>query len=96
MPKPIATPEIAPGRKPPASTKDEPYKLVDVNPASARASADSLIQQLRSASGQPELRDRARDRAKAMRWWSIFDSVLVAVVVWALIALAVVFVAYRR
>jgi hypothetical protein len=31
-----------------------------------------------------------------MRWWSTFDSVLVAVVVWALIALAVVFVAYRR
>ena len=31
-----------------------------------------------------------------MRWWSIFDRVLVAVVVWALIALAVVLVAYRR
>ena len=93
MPKPVATAEIAPGRKPPAPTKDEP---VDADPAAAKASVDSLIQQLRAASGQPELRDRARDRAKAMRWWSIFDSVLVAVVVWALIALAVVFVAYRR
>jgi hypothetical protein len=31
-----------------------------------------------------------------MRWWSIFDSVLVAVVVWALVALAAFCVAYWR
>jgi hypothetical protein len=79
--------------KPQAPTNDEP---VDADPAAAKAAVDSLIQQLRAASGQPELQDRARDQAKAERWWLTFDRMLVAVVVWAFIVLAVVWVAYWR
>jgi hypothetical protein len=79
-----------------APTKEEPHKPTDADPAAAKAAVDSLIQQLRAASGQPELQDRARDRAEAERWWLTFDRLLVAVVVWALIALAVVYVAFRR
>jgi hypothetical protein len=54
--------------KPPAPTNDEPHKPTEADPAAAKAAVDSLIQQLRAASGQPELQDRARDQAKAGRW----------------------------
>jgi hypothetical protein len=83
-------------KKPQASTNDETHKPTDADPAAAKAAVDSLIQQLRAAPGQPELHYRARDRAKAGRWWLTFDRVLVAVVAWALIVLAAVYVAYWR
>ena len=76
-------------KKPPAPRKDEPHKPADADPAAAKASIDSLTQQLRAAPGQP----RSSQSDEVL---STFDSVLVAVVVWALIALAVVYVAYRR
>jgi hypothetical protein len=66
--------------KPPTPTNDEPHKPGGADPAAAKAAVDSLIQQLRAASGQPELRDLARDRAEAERRWLTFDRVLVAVV----------------
>jgi hypothetical protein len=73
-------------------TKDEPHKPADTSPASAKAAVDALIKQLRAVPGQPAL----LDRADAIRGWSTFDRVLVAVAVLVLFALAVVYVALWR
>src|ERR1700758_1041788 len=52
--------------KRPPPTEDETHKPAHAEPASAKAQFDALIKQLRTAPGQPEL----RDRAKAVRGWS--------------------------
>jgi hypothetical protein len=77
-------------KKPPAPPEDEPYKPADADPAAAKASFDALIQQLRATPGQPEL----QDRTKRMREWSTFDRALLAVAVFVLFALAVVYAAF--
>jgi hypothetical protein len=76
-------------QKQPAPTKDE---WAAVGSEAAKASFDALIEQLRAAPRQPAL----RDQANAIRGWSTLDRVLVAVTIGALIALAVVHVAFWR
>ena len=70
--------------------QDLPHKPADPDPGAAKAAVDALIEQLRAAPGQPALRDRSKRR----RRWSTFDSLLVAVAVGLLLALAVIYVSF--
>jgi hypothetical protein len=74
------------GRQATTADEDEPHEEAYAEPAAA----DVLIKQLRAAPGQLEL----QDRANAVRGWSILDRVAVAAAVLALLALAVVYVAF--